>query len=149
MDKIVTLLFLLTVETIVVPPNFVFGANLAEPCGQRDRLNIVSLSIYADPLPDKSRVEAWLLRLRSSSEADCQTVIRVIETERDMVAAETLALIRWGANEIKLAPAPGYQFTADEGCFDVVLVSKQSKIKIDGPSAFCALHIDNRFWTMR
>jgi hypothetical protein len=112
-------------------------------------LEILSLSIYPDPLPTTRRLEEWNLRLRSDSAEDCQTPIRIIEIERDIVAAETAAHIKVGANEIKFTPVPAYRFTANERCFNVVVASKETKIQIDGPQTFCALLLDNRWWTMR
>jgi|GEM_PF-4643550 len=140
---------LLSAMAIVMLPNSAFVADLPKPCSHGDQLKVVSLSIHPDPLPDTSRVEEWLLRLRFNSEAECQTVIRIIETERDVVAAEASVLIRSGANEIKLAPAPDYRFTANERCFNVVLTATEGKIESDDRQAFCALRIDNRWWTMR
>ena len=149
MIKIFSLVNLLNAAAIVVFLNCSFGATLPKPCNQRDHLTIVSLSIHPDPLPDTSRVEEWLLRLRYNSDVECQTVIRIIETERELVAAETGVLIKSGANEIKLRPAPDYQFTANERCFNVVLTATDSKIESEDRQAFCAVRIDNRWWTMR
>ena len=147
MDKIATLCFLLAVGAVVVLPNFVFGRDVAKPCSQRDHLKIASLSIYPDPLPDSSRVEEWRLRLRSDGKEACQIPIRIVEVERDVVVAESAAVVEAGANEITLAPAPDYRFATDTRCF-VVVASTDRKIQIEGPKAFCALHIDN-WWTMR
>jgi hypothetical protein len=149
MARTFRLAFLLGIAALVIFQNSAFGNDSPKPCSPRDHLKIVSLSIYPDPLPDTKRVEEWLLRLRSDSAGECQTPIRIIEMERDIVAAETAALIKSGANEIKLAPAPDYRFTANERCFNVIVASEESKIKIDGPQAFCALRINNRWWTMR
>ena len=143
------LAFLLGAAAIVIYHDFAFGGALPKPCSQSDRLEILSLSFYPDPLPTPRRLEEWNLRLRSDSADDCQTPIRIIEMERDIVAAETAAHIKVGANEIKLTPAPAYQFTANERCFKVVVASEESKIQIDGPQTFCALLLDNRWWTMR
>jgi hypothetical protein len=149
MAKTFNLLGLLSAVAIVVLPNPAFAGDLPKPCSQGDDLKIVSLSIHPDPLPDTSRVEEWLLRLRYNSEAECQTIIQIVETEREVVAAGAAVLIRSGANEIKLTPAPDYQFTANERCFKVVLKATGSKIESEDRQAFCALRIDNRWWTMR
>ena len=150
MARTFRLAFLLAVAAIMIFQNCAFGkSDLPIPCSQRDHLEIVSLSIYPDPLPDTRRVEEWRLRLRFDSAEECQTPVRIVEIERDVVAAETAALLKSGVNEIKLAPAQDYRFTANERCFNVVVASKESKIQIDGPQTFCALRIDNRWWTMR
>ncbi len=118
-------------------------------CSQRHHLEVVSLSIYPDPLPDARRIDEWRLRVRFDTPEECQALIRIVEIERDIVAAETAAFLILGVNEIKLPPAQDYRFTADERCFNVVAQSKEAELQIKGPHAFCALHIDNRWWTMR
>jgi hypothetical protein len=148
MAKTFNLVGLLSAVAIVILPNSAFAGDLPKPCSHDD-LKIVSLSIHPDPLPDTSRVEEWLLRLRYNSEAECQTIIQIVETEREVVAAGAAVLIRSGANEIKLTPAPDYRFTANERCFNVILKATGGKIESEDRQAFCALRIDNRWWTMR
>ncbi len=149
MAKTFNLVGLLSAVAIMILPNSAFAGDLSKPCSHSDHLKIISLSIHPDPLPDASRVEEWLLRLRYNSEAECQTVIQIVETEREVVAAEAAVLIRSGANEIKLTPAPDYRFMANERCFNVVLTATDSKIESEDRQAFCVLRIDNRWWTMR
>ena len=149
MAKTFNLVGLLSAVAIMILPNSAFAGDLSKPCSHSDDLKIVSLSIHPDPLPDTSRIEEWLLRLRYNSEAECQTVIQIVETEREVVAAEAAVLIRSGANEIKLTPAPDYRFMANERCLKVVLTATDSKIENEDRQAFCALRIDNRWWTMR
>ena len=148
MARIIRLAFLLGVAGMIFQ-NCAFSKSDSPTCNQRDHLEIVSLSIYPDPLPDMKRLEEWSLRLRFNGAEECQTSIRITEVERDIVTAETVALLRLGVNAIKLVPAQDYRFTANERCFKVVVASKESQIQIDGPQTFCALHIDNRWWTMR
>jgi len=149
MDKSFSLVNLLIAAAIVALPNSLFGATSPKPCNQSDHLKIVSLSIYPDPLTDAQHLERWDLRIRSESEEACETPIRIVEVERNIVAAQTNALIETGANAIKLAPAPDYQFTANERCFNVVLTATESKSATDDRQLFCAVRIDNRWWTMR
>ena len=149
MAKTFNLVGLLSAVAIMILPNSAFAGDLSKPCSHSDDLKIVSLSIHPDPLPDTSRVEEWLLRLRYNSEAECQTVIQIVETEREVVAAAAAVLIKSGTNEIKLTPAPDYRFMANERCFKVVLTATDSKIENEDRQAFCALRIDNRWWTMR
>ena len=132
MARTFRLTFLLGAATTVMYHYFVFGADLPKPCRQSDHLEILSLSIYPDPLPTTRRVEEWNLRLRSDSAEDCQIPIRIIEIERDVVAAETAAHIKVGANEIKFTPAPAYRFTANERCFNVIVASKETKLQVPG-----------------
>jgi hypothetical protein len=112
-------------------------------------MEVVSLRIYPDPLPDARRIDEWRLRVRSDTAEECQAFIRIVEVERDIVAAEAGAFLILGVNEIKLPPAQNYQFTGSERCFNVVARYKENQINIEGPKTFCALHIDDRWWTMR
>lgn len=106
--------------------------------------------MYPDPLPDARRIEEWRLRVRSDAPEECHVFIRIVEIEREgVVAAEGASALMRGVNEIKLGSAQNYRFTSNERCFNVVVQSQESKVQLEGPQAFCALHIDNQWWTMR
>jgi len=113
-----------------------------------DSVSIVSLGIYPDPLANGRKISAWNLRVRSDSEETCRAPIHIVEVERDIVAAETSALIKTGTNDLKLASTPDYWLTGDTRCFNVVWTAAGSQTKREAPQSFCALLIDN-WWTMR
>jgi hypothetical protein len=118
-------------------------------CSQTHYLEAVSLSIYPDPLPDARQIDGWRLRVRSDSPEECRATIRIVEVERNLPAAEGGGNLILGVNDIKLSPVRDYRFAGDERCFNVVGESQGNKVEIKGPEAFCALHIDKSWWTMR
>jgi hypothetical protein len=144
-----SLAFLLMVLATIFQSCVFRKTDLPAPCTERLHLEVVSLSIYPDPLPDARPIDEWRLRVRSDTPAECQAFIRVVEVEREIVAAEAAAFLILGVNEVKLRPSQNYQFTGNERCFNVVAQLKEGKIQIEGRQTFCALHIDNRWWTLR
>jgi hypothetical protein len=124
-------------------------APAATVCNQAQHVEVVSLAFYPDPLPDARRIDEWRLRVRSDTPDECQTLIQIVEVERELVAAQSSAYLILGVNEIKLIPDPEYRFTANERCFNVIAKSADGAIQIEGPKTFCALRIDNRWWTIR
>ena len=118
-------------------------------CSEVHQLEAVSLSIYPDPLPENRQIEEWRLRVRSDSQEECHANIRIVEVERDLLAAQGGGSLILGVNDLKLSPVRDYRFTGDERCFNVVTESQDDKIQIKGPRTFCALHIDKSWWTMR
>jgi hypothetical protein len=144
MGSIAMLFFLLAMDGLILP-NVAWGADAARAC---DKMSIVSLGIYPDPLADGGGVAEWSLRVRSDSDEVCRSSFQIVEVEREVVAAETSALIKSGANDIKLAPAPDYRLTGDTRCFNVVVAGAAADTKTETPKNFCALHID-KWWTMR
>jgi len=118
-------------------------------CNQAEHLEVVSLAFYPDPLPDARRIDEWRLRVRSDTPNECQTLIQIVEVEREFVAAESSAYLILGVNEIKLIPDQEYRFSASERCFNIIAKSTEGAIRLEGPKTFCALRIDNRWWTMR
>ena len=118
-------------------------------CNQAQHLEVVSLALFPDPLPDARRIDEWRLRVRSDTPNECQTLLQIVEVERELVAAQSSAFLILGVNEIKLIPEPEYRFTASERCFNIIAKSTEGAIQLEGPKTFCALRIDNRWWTMR
>jgi hypothetical protein len=138
-------LFLIVALEPVVLPNAAVGNDDIKPCGN---VSIVSLGIYPDPLADGNPITEWNLRVHSEGEETCSAPIHIVEVEREIVAAETSALIKAGTNDLKLAPRRDYRLTGDTRCFNVVWTAPKSGTKPEVPKSFCALRIDN-WWSMR
>src|ERR1700746_1360028 len=94
----------------------------AVSCGKEHKLEIVSLAIYPDPLPESRRIGQWRVRIRSDAPKECQTTIRVVETgTSDPITQEKLLVLSPGVNDISLSTAESYRLTGKERCFDAVI----------------------------
>jgi len=122
----------------------------AVSCGTEQKLEIVSLALYPDPLPESRRIDEWRMRIRSDAPKECQTTIRVVETgTSDPISQEKLLVLSPSVNDISLSAAERYRLTGTERCFDVVADSDGSKQPIDSPRKWCARLVDGRWWSMR
>ena len=119
-------------------------------CGNEHKLEIVSLAIYPDPLPESRRIDQWRARIRSDAPKECQTTIRIVETgTSDPITQEKLLVLSPSVNDISLSTAERYRLTGTERCFDVMIDSDGSKRSVDSPKKWCARLVDGRWWSMR
>jgi hypothetical protein len=119
-------------------------------CGKEHKLEIVSLAIYPDPLPESRRIDEWRVRIRSDAPKECQTTIRIVETgTSDPITQEKLLVLSPSVNDISLSTAERYRLTGTERCFDVMTDSDGSKRSVDSPKKWCARLVDGRWWSMR
>jgi hypothetical protein len=118
-------------------------------CSESHGLEVVSLAIYPDPLPDTRRLDEWRLRVRSDTPQECNVAFRIVEVEHDTVAAERNAFLILGVNDLTVGPKVDYQFTGDQRCFKVVAESNKTPLDVRGPKSFCAVHVDGSWWSMR
>jgi hypothetical protein len=123
--------------------------NTAVVCGEDHGLEVVSLGMDPDPLPDTRRLDEWRLRVRSDTPRECNALFRIVEVEHDVVAAEKSAFLILGVNDIKIGPKVSYTFAGDQRCFKVVAEANNTALDVRGPKSFCAMHVDNSWWTMR
>ena len=144
MRGVLALFFIVAAEAFVTPRTAA-GNDDVRPC---DSVSIVSLGMYPDPLADGNKVTEWNLRVHSDGEKTCRVPIRIVELERNVVAAETSALIETGTNDLKLGSMPDYRLTGETRCFNVIWTAAETRTKPEAPQTFCALHIDN-WWSMR
>jgi hypothetical protein len=119
-------------------------------CGKEHKLEIVSLAIYPDPLPESRRIDQWRVRIRSDAPKECQTTIRIVEAgTSDPITQEKLLILSPSVNDISLSAGERYRLTGTERCFDVVTDSDGSKSSIDSARKWCARLVDGRWWSMR
>jgi hypothetical protein len=100
-------------------------------------------------LPDTRRLDEWRLRVRSDTPQECNVGFKIVEVEHETVAAERNAFLILGVNDLTVGPKVSYQFTGDQRCFKVVAESNNAALDVRGPKSFCAMHVDNSWWTMR
>jgi hypothetical protein len=119
-------------------------------CGKEHNLEIVSLAVYPDPLPESRRIDEWRVRIRSNAPKECQTTVGIVEKGKpDPVAQEKPSVLSPGISDISLNAAERYRFSGKEQCFDVVTLSDGSKRPVDSARELCARLVDGRWWSMR
>jgi hypothetical protein len=118
-------------------------------CSESHGLEVVSLGIYPDPLPDTRRLDEWRLRVRSDTPQECNVAFSIVEVESETVAAERNAFLILGVNDLTIGPKVNYQFSGDQRCFKVVAHSYNTPLDVHGPTSFCAMHVANSWWSMR
>jgi hypothetical protein len=126
-------------------------------CGKTPNLELVSLAIYRDPLPEARKIDQWRAIIRSDSSDICQTTVSIVEAEsKQLITHETLTDLSQGANQILLYSLDDYRLSGKELCFEVHVFIDGKKVFIDGkkipldaPRRFCARTIDRGWWSMR
>ena len=119
-------------------------------CGQEQKLEVVSIAIYPDPLPESRRIDEWRVRIRSDAPKECQTTVRLVETgASNPITQEKLLVFSPGMNDISLNLAESYRLSGTEQCFAAVTDSDGSKRPVDSPRKWCARLVDGRWWSMR
>ena len=122
----------------------------AVACGKEHKLEIVSLAIYPDPLPESRRIDQWRVRIRSDAPKECQTTIRIVEAgTSDPITQEKLLILSPSVNDISLSTAESYRLTGKEQCFEAVIDRDGSRRPVDSPQKWCARLVDGRWWSMR
>jgi hypothetical protein len=126
------------------------GAVRTGPCSKTQNLELVSLAMYRDPLPEARKIDQWRAIIRSDSSAICQTSISIAEAEsKQLITHETKTDLSLGINQILLYSLDDYRLSGKEVCFEVNVSIDGNKIPIDAARRFCARTIDRGLWSMR
>ena len=126
------------------------GAVRPGPCSKTQNLELVSLAMYRDPLPETRKIDQWRAIIRSDSSAICQTTVSIAEAEsKQLITHETKTDLSLGANQILLYSLDDYRLSGKEICFEVNVSIDGEKIPLDAPRRFCARTIDRGLWSMR
>jgi hypothetical protein len=119
-------------------------------CGKTLNLELVSLAMYRDPLPETRKIDQWRAIIRSDSSAICQTTVGIVEAEsKQLITHETKTDLSLGANQILLYSLDDYRLSGKEICFEVNVSIDGKKMPLDAPRRFCARIIDRGWWSMR
>lgn len=119
-------------------------------CGRMPNLELVSLAMYRDPLPEARKIDQWRAIIRSDSSDICQTTVHIVEAEsKQLITHETKTDLSLGANQILLYSLDDYRLSGKEVCFEVNVSIDGKKIPLDAPRRFCARTIDRGVWSMR
>jgi hypothetical protein len=127
------------------------GAVRTGPCSKTQNLELVSLAMYRDPLPEARKIDQWRAIIRSDSSDICQTTtVSIVEAEsKQLITHETLTDLSLGANQILLNSLDDYRLSGKEVCFEVHVSIDGKTIPLDAPRRFCARTIDRGWWSMR
>ena len=119
-------------------------------CGRTPNLELVSLAMIPDPLPEARKIDQWRAIIRSDSSDVCQTTLGVVEAGNDKwVTPEQPSELSLGANEVTLYSLDDYRVSGSEICFEVSAYMSGKKISLDTRRRFCARTIDRAWWSMR
>lgn len=119
-------------------------------CGKAPNLELVSLAMHRDPLPEARKIDQWRAIIRSDSSDVCQTILSIVEAEsKQLVTPETKTELTLGANEILLYSLDDYRLAGKEVCFEVNAYINGKNVSLDAPRPFCARTIDRGWWSMR
>ena len=120
-------------------------------CGRTPNLELVSLAMSPDPLPEARKIDQWRAIIRSDSSDVCETTLAVIEAESDKpVTPEKQTELTLGANEVTLFSFDDYRLSgASEICFAVSAYMHNQAITLQSPRRFCTRTIDRGWWSMR
>jgi hypothetical protein len=126
------------------------GAVRTGPCSKTQNLELVSLAMYRDPLPEARKIDQWRAIIRSDSSDICQTTVSIVDAEsKQLITHETKTDLSLGANQILLYSLDDYRLSGKEVCFEVNAYINGVKVSLDSPRRFCARTIDRGWWSMR
>src|SRR5258705_6808027 len=81
-------------------------------CGKAPNLEVISLTMFPDPLPAARKIDQWRAMVRSDSAELCLTTLTIVEGETSVpVTQERPVELSLGANEILLYSVEDYRLT--------------------------------------
>jgi hypothetical protein len=139
------LLFALTLQACALQQTPYTGS-----CGKAPKLELMSLTMFPDPLPEARKIDQWRAMIRSDSSEVCQTTLSIIATGgSEPITQEAKAELTLGANDIRLYSLDNYRLSGKEICFEINAYIDGKKISLDAPRRSCAHSIDSGWWSMR
>jgi hypothetical protein len=130
------------------------GCALTNPylgtCGKTPNLEVVSLAMFPDPLPEARKIDQWRAIVRSDSAEICQTTLAIVEEGKSQaITQERKVELTLGANEILFTSIDTYRMNGNRICFEITGYLDGNKTAIKSPRRFCARTIDKGLWSMR
>jgi hypothetical protein len=119
-------------------------------CARAPKLELVSLALVPDPLPEARKIGQWRAIIRSDNSDVCRTLLAIVEVDTEKsVTPEQNSDLSLGANEITLYSLDDYRLAGKEVCFGMIAFIGGEKLPVDSPKRFCARTIDRGWWSMR
>jgi hypothetical protein len=147
--KPLALLFLTTAAVVL------HGCGIAQTpymgsCGKMPNLELKSLAMYRDPLPEARKIDQWRAIIRSDSSDVCQTTLSIAEAEsKKIITQESKVDLTLGDNEVPLHSLEDYRLSGNQICFQINAYINGVKAPLESPKPFCARTIDRGWWSMR
>ena len=119
-------------------------------CGKAPNLEVISLTMFPDPLPAARKIDQWRAMVRSDSAELCMTTLTIVEAGEPVpVTQERQVELSLGANEILMYSVEDYRLTGNRICFELTGYVSGNKAAIESPRRYCARIIDKGWWSMR
>lgn len=119
-------------------------------CGKAPNLEVISLTMFPDPLPAARKIDQWRAMVRSDSADLCLTTLAIVEAGNPTrITQERQVELSLGANEILLYSVDDYRLTGNRICFELAAYLNGNKTAVDSPRRYCARTIDKGWWSMR
>lgn len=119
-------------------------------CGKSPNLELMSLTMFPDPLPEARKIDQWRAMIRSDSADLCQTTLTIVEAgSTEPITHEVQTDLTLGANDVRLYSLDNYRLSGKEICFEVNAYIDGKKVPLDAPRRTCARTIDQGWWSMR
>jgi len=119
-------------------------------CGKTPKLELMSLAMFPDPVPEARKIDQWRAIIRSDSSEICQTTLSIFEAgSKELITHEVKTDLTLGANEVLLYSLDDYRLSSNEVCFEVNAYIAGTKVALESPRRFCARTIDSGWWSMR
>jgi hypothetical protein len=122
-------------------------------CGKTPKLELESLTMFPDPLPEARKIDQWRAIIRSDSSAICHATLAVVAIVEDgktePITLEKQAELSLGANNIVLYTIDSHRLSGKEVCFEMTAHINGNKAPIEAPRRACARTIDRGWWSMR
>lgn len=119
-------------------------------CGKTPNLEVVSLAMFPDPLPEARKIDQWRAILRSDSAELCPTTLTIVEEGKSQaIAQERRVELTLGANEVLFTTVDSYRLSGNRICFEITGYLDGKKTALKSPRRFCARTIDKGMWSMR
>ncbi len=119
-------------------------------CGKTPNLEVVSLALFPDPLPEARKIDQWRAILRSDSAALCSTTLAIVEEGKSQpIAQERRVELTLGNNEILFTSLDNYRLSGNLICFEIAGYLDGKTTTLKAPRRFCARVIDTGMWSMR
>ena len=119
-------------------------------CEKTPNLELVSLTMYRDPLPQARKIDQWRAIIRSDGAGVCPATLSVVDgASKELISHQAQTELSLGTNEVLLYSLDNYRLTGNEVCFEVNTSIGGNKVALKSVQPFCARTMDRGWWSMR
>ena len=122
-------------------------------CGKTPKLELESLTMFPDPLPEARKIDQWRAIIRSDSSDICHATLAIVaiieDGKTEPITLQKQAELSLGANNTVLYALDSYRLSGKEVCFEMTAYINGNKAPLEAPRRTCARTIDRGWWSMR